>query len=112
MEKAWKCPNGHTLGVARREKIGGRWLTRLALYREAVDETANDGDSPSAPDVIAIVDGAAIDVQCSICGATRTWSVGQDALEHLLDVFYRAHRERSNLEPHVQAKQAAERDLT
>ncbi len=88
MDKAWRCPNGHILGLAQREKVDGRWVTRLALYREAVDPTA---DAPAEVDVVAVVDGSALDVRCSVCGAVRSWSVGQDALMRFLEVYFGAH---------------------
>jgi len=88
MDKGWRCPNGHILGMAQREKVDGRWVTRLALYREAIDP---DAARPAEVDVVAVVDGAALDVRCSVCGAVRSWSVGQDALMRFLEVYFRAH---------------------
>ncbi len=82
--KPWRCPNGHILGVVRREKVSRYWVRRLALYREAVDPKAS---APADVDVIGVVDGAALDVRCSVCGAVRSWSVGQDALERFLSVY-------------------------
>ncbi|HFC09052.1 MAG TPA: hypothetical protein ENJ54_04225 [Chloroflexi bacterium] len=88
MDKVWKCPNGHILGLARRQKVNGRWVTRLLLYREAVDTAA---ERPAEVDVVAAIEGTALDVRCSVCGAVRSWSVGQDALERLLASVYRSH---------------------
>jgi len=88
MGKDWKCPNGHILGQASREKVNGRWITRLALYREAIDPHAT---LPAEVDVVAVVDGAALDVRCSVCGAVRSWSVGQDALMRFLEVYFGSH---------------------
>lgn len=75
--KRWMCKRGHTLGVVRRHKNGSYHVMRLELFRQAL---AKDGDG----DVIAVAEGTVLNVRCSICGATRTWVMGQDAMERLL----------------------------
>lgn len=77
--KRWKCPGGHTLGVVRRVKNGRYHLARLELFRQALA----DGDGEV--DVIAVLEGTVLNVRCSICGATRTWMMGEDALERLME---------------------------
>ena len=81
--KPWKCENQHTLGQVRRNGSGVR---QLILYREAVDPEA---EHPEDVDVIAIVEGHVMDVRCSICGSTRTWVPGQEALARLLEQMSR-----------------------
>ena len=74
--KAWKCPNGHTLGAVVRN---GSKVRTLLLYREAL-EVHTDCEV----DVIATIDGYAADVRCSICGGIRSWVPGQESLDLLL----------------------------
>ena len=85
--KHWTCENGHVLGVIRRDKAhtdSGRefWVSRLMLFREAVDlETVQ----PENVDVMALIEGTTLDVRCSVpgCGCSRTWWAGDDAYERL-----------------------------
>lgn len=76
--KPWRCESGHTLGIVIRN---GRGITQLLLYREAVDLIA---DEPGETDVIAVVEGLAMDVRCNLCGAVRTWVPGEAALRRML----------------------------
>jgi hypothetical protein len=83
--KEWKCKNGHILGVVRRSSFttqGGQrgHVSRLMLYRQAISL-----DMGVEVDVIAVVEGTALDVRCSICGEVRPWYIGQDELERLMD---------------------------
>lgn len=82
--KRWKCPNGHTLGVVRRSKIGGAHVTRLELFRQALADGEGDVD------VMAVVEGTVLNVRCSVpgCGESRTWVLGDDALEGLLQRYF------------------------
>ena len=90
--KQWKCENGHVLGVVQRVKVDGkRWVSRLSLYRQAIDTQAN-GNMPEV-DVIAVVEGTVPDVFCSVCDAVRPWFMGADGLERLLEKLRdRPHR--------------------
>ena len=72
--KPWKCEHQHVLGQVRRNGSG---IRQLILYREAVDLEA---DEVEEVDVIAIVEGHVMDVRCSICGSSRTWVPGQEAV--------------------------------
>jgi len=76
--KAWKCPSGHVLGQVVRN---GNGIRQLLLYRDAIDIDPSPGPEI---DVIAVVEGYAADVRCSICEAVRTWVPGQEALDRLV----------------------------
>ena len=79
--KAWRCRNGHVLGVVRRNSSH---VAKLYLYRQAVDlETAPD-EELQAVDVIAVVEGYAADARCSICGAIRSWFPNPDSVRRYL----------------------------
>jgi len=84
--KEWKCPQGHTLGLVKRIKVvsSGRTghVSRLMLFRQAVDREAVD---PADVDVIANVEGTALEIRCSVCGEVRPWYIGADALERLVE---------------------------
>ena len=84
--KPWKCKGGHILGRVVRN---GRGIRQLYLYRQAVDYTAEDLQDA---DVMAIVEGLVMDVQCSVCGSVRTWAPGEEALERLLASARRMHK--------------------
>jgi len=86
--KQWKCEHGHVLGVIRREAVSANGstyhATRLMLFRQAIDL---DAGAMLDVDVIALIEGTTLDVRCSVqgCGATRTWWIGEAALERLME---------------------------
>jgi len=83
--KPWMCPSKeHVLGLVMRNGSG---IRQLLLYRTAVD--CASGGAMDEVDVIAVVEGYAADVRCSICGRVRTWVPGQEALERLLESMRR-----------------------
>jgi hypothetical protein len=78
--KRWMCPSKkHQLGLVRRSSRG---IQQLMLYRNAVDLCA---ESPDEVDVIGVLVGEMMDVVCSVCGRTRTWVPGQEALDRLVE---------------------------
>lgn len=77
--KAWKCPSGHVLGQVVRNGSG---IRQLLLYRNAL--SSPQSASGDEIDVIAVVEGYAADVRCSVCEAVRTWVPGQEALDRLV----------------------------
>lgn len=85
--KAWRCPGGeHVMGLVVRNGSG---IRQLLLFREAVEMSFSpfvtlSDEGIGDVDVIAVVEGYAADVRCSICGRVRTWVPGQEALERLL----------------------------
>lgn len=78
----WKCPDGHALGVVRRN---GRKVRQLYLYRTAIDAGSDELDDV---EVLAVVDGPA-EVCCSKCGKVRTWVPGQEELDRLIAMVKR-----------------------
>lgn len=78
--KAFKCKGGHALGLAVKD---GNGTVVLLLYREAIGRVT---DPPlQEVDVVAIVEGYAAEVRCSICGRVRSWVPGEEAMRHLLE---------------------------
>ena len=78
----WKCKHGHILGVVRSEKADHYHITRLLLFRQAIDvETMG---TLQDVDVIAVIESAT-DVRCSVCDATRTWWMGEAEMERLMN---------------------------
>ena len=84
--KEWKCKQGHVMGQVRRNGSG---IRQLLLYREAVDMEAQ---VLLYPDVMAIVEGYAAEVTCSICGGVRTWVPGQEAMDRLIEHVLKGRR--------------------
>lgn len=85
--KEWRCKNGHLLGLVKRVKkeMEGRatcHVSQLLLFRQAVDREAV---RPENVDVIAFVEGTALEIRCSVCGEVRPWYIGADAMERLLE---------------------------
>jgi hypothetical protein len=85
----WLCQGktGHVLGISVRVKIeaqGGRrvHVDRLIKFRQAID---TDAEQPDAVDVDCEIEGTVYDIRCSVCGARRTWWMGEAALERLLE---------------------------
>ena len=78
INKIWHCPGGHTLGLVVRNGSGVR---TLLLYRQALDPAQASGEV----DVMAIVEGYAADVRCSVCGSVRTWIPGAEAMQQIID---------------------------
>ena len=82
--KSWMCPGRHVLGLVQRN---GRGIRQLWLYRLAVDLSDDDPTSEEMAevDVMAVVEGLALDVRCSICGRVRTWVPGEEAIRRLIE---------------------------
>lgn len=82
--RAWKCRNGHVLGVVT-HSTNGQGLRRLLLYRHAIDLEAEE---MGQPEVMAVLDGlGGLDqVACDVpgCGAVRDWNPDAEAVEHLI----------------------------
>ena len=81
--KPWLCSKNrrHVLGLVRRN---GRGIRQVMLYRNAVDL---DAKKPAEVDVITVLEGAAYDVRCSICGAIRTWVPGEETMQRLVEEY-------------------------
>jgi hypothetical protein len=54
----------------------------LLLFRNAIDYGE---EIPADVDVMAVVEGYAAHINCSICGKARTWVPGEEAIQHLLE---------------------------
>jgi hypothetical protein len=72
------------MGMVKRNGSGVRVLM---LYREAIDPSPYplpEAGRGEEVDVMAIVEGYAADVRCSICGNVRTWVPGEEAMRALI----------------------------
>ncbi len=102
-EVAWLCKNNHVLGVIENveRSADGRTLkvTRLVLFRDAglKDDRFSTGlavgfdklkQEPGEPTyhVIGRLVGTTEDIECSICGAKRTWHAGKAELDRLISM--------------------------
>lgn len=106
------CPGGHALGQVVQWGTGRQ---QLLLYREAVeiethrqDDDQAGGEKGASPqtgeraasvhgqaevDVIAVVDGAMMDVRCSICGQVRTWAPSPETMRRMIRKYLERPRE-------------------
>jgi hypothetical protein len=87
--KEWRCKNGHVLGVVERIVVssgaGKYHVSRLRLFRRAVDPKFDHHIDLDNVDVIAKVEGQVLDIRCSVCGAERTWWQGLEELKRILE---------------------------
>jgi len=85
--KQWKCDNGHVLGVVQRVRVDGFHVSRLMLFRHAINLDV-DGKMEDV-DVIAIIEGSTLDAACDVenCGAKRTWHMGKDVVKKVKAMY-------------------------
>lgn len=71
LKNAWKCPNGHVLGIVLQEQRGGNRITRLGMlpFAFAPDEFI--------PENILVSKIDAGEIACSRCGLVRIWHPGE-----------------------------------
>lgn len=84
--RPWRCPNGHILGASVRN---GNHVRGLVLFRNAIEHDyiynlIFSNDTQATENVIARIEGTAIDVHCSVCGSVRTWVPGQEYIDGLI----------------------------
>lgn len=72
-----RCPNGHGLGIIKRNQAGRAYLM---LYRHAVDLMATN---PEQVDVLALVSWAT-DIRCDLCEATKVWLPDREEVRRYL----------------------------
>lgn len=86
--KPWKCNKGHVLGIVERVQVSGDGtkyhVSRLMLFRQAIDLEPESYMSLENVDVIANIEGTVMDIRCSCCGDIRTWWMGDAALERFI----------------------------
>lgn len=88
----WLCQGktGHVLGISVRVRveaeIRGRkrvyYVDRLMKLRNAIDVQAEE---PAEVEVDCEIEGTTYDIRCTVCGARRTWWMGEAALARFLE---------------------------
>lgn len=91
VNRYWKCPNGHALGIVVREKILSdaegkkviHFVDRLLKFRRAMDLSV---EPLVFSEIDCKIEGTVFDIACDVagCGAVRTWHMGESALERVL----------------------------
>jgi hypothetical protein len=78
--KQWKCEKGHVLGVVQRVKVESGYVSRLMLFRHAIDL---ENGKVEDVDVIANIEGTTLDVACDVekCGRKRTWFMSAEGVK-------------------------------
>lgn len=101
--RQWRCKNGHVLGLVVRSRVRGErddyHVTRLLLFRHAIDLDVDDVRPIEEVDVIAMVEGTTLNVTCSICGEKRTWWIGEAAIQRLMERIFASRGGQENLGP-------------
>lgn len=89
--RQWKCRNGHILGMVERVKVENSLgeighVSRLLLLRRAIDLSQM---YPEEVDIIGALEGTMLHIRCDVtgCGEVRTWEIGQDAIERLMEML-------------------------
>lgn len=92
--KHWKCGQDHVMGVTERVRVTLKvnessiryFTTRLLLFREAVDMTA---DVPAEIEVAGTGDGRILSIvwRCSVCGGIREWHPEKDVVEFVASTY-------------------------
>jgi hypothetical protein len=93
--KKWKCDanESHVLGILKRveskAQVDGQTIryhtTQVILFRQAVDV---DKEIPDDIDVAGYIEGSLLmnmTWQCTVCGTTKTWHPGEEALAWLYE---------------------------
>jgi hypothetical protein len=74
------------LEVKEEAEIRGRkriyYVDRLMKLRNAIDLQAEE---PAEVEVDAEIEGTTYDIRCTVCGARRTWWMGEAALARFLE---------------------------
>jgi hypothetical protein len=89
--KQWKCKNNHLLGIVEQVQVssnGSKYhVSRLILFRQAIDLDPKSTMSLADVDVIGNIEGTVMDIRCSVpgCGEVRTWWMGEASLERFLE---------------------------
>ena len=85
--KQWKCKRGHVLGVVQRVKVDGFHVSRLMLFRHAID--LDENAAMADVDVIGTVEGIMEDIKCDVpgCNMKRTWHLGVDVVEKVVGTY-------------------------
>ena len=87
--RRWNCRNWHVLGVVERVQAstnGTKYhVSRLMLFRQAIDLDPLSVVKLEDVDVIANIEGTVMDIRCSCCGSIRTWWMGAATLERFLE---------------------------
>lgn len=88
--KLWTCNkhSGHALGLLMRVRVEGHFVDRLLLFRETCDVGEfNEKKTVTLPALktMGFVEGTMHDIQCDLCGETRTWWMGEAALERFIE---------------------------
>jgi hypothetical protein len=87
--KHWKCENGHVLGIVERVQASNKgnkyYVSRLMLFRIAIDLEPAHFVSLEDVDVIANIEGTVMDIRCSCCGSIRTWWMGEATLARFME---------------------------
>lgn len=65
--QAWKCKQGHVLGMIR---ANAQRRPILMLYRHAVDLAAA---RPAQVDVMGLLSGGMREIRCDVCGRVQEW---------------------------------------
>ena len=91
--KLWMCKrqDGHVLGIILFEKMDGRAVERLLLFRSSMMLGENNSKKTVVlPPVktMGLAEGTMHDIECDVCDAKRTWWMDKKITISLLAPLY------------------------
>ncbi len=84
-KRFWFGKCGHVLGEIRTVVYGKREVKALAVYEQSLAAVPSE-----TPVVRAVAIGSLDRIRCTMCGETRDWIIGEDAIESLLEHHHQA----------------------
>jgi hypothetical protein len=93
--RLWLCKKheGHALGIILEERVDGRLVERLLLFREAQNLEWVDPDKTTVVFSLAVktkgaLEGTMHDIECDLCDAKRTWWMDKKITISMLALLY------------------------
>jgi hypothetical protein len=79
--RLWCCKQGHVMGEVKKLKTRDAQERALMLYERSVERTSLPTEIPALRGRVV---GTMHGIRCTICGSSRDWIIGEDAIQELL----------------------------
>lgn len=78
-KRYWLGKCGHVVGEIKPVVYGSRTVKALAVYEQSLPQAPTE-----TPELRATAIGSLDHIRCTICGSTRDWIIGEDAIDELV----------------------------
>jgi len=75
----WRFECGHIGGEVKMLRMGAGRVRTLLLYEQSLAM-----EPSTRPALRGRIEGSMFEIRCTICGRTRDWIIGEEALQELL----------------------------